>query len=183
MGVPPTPPPPAGGAPRARLAPRADPLATCVFAALVVASFAAFAITQHLKHTPTVVQNFKMTTSFSPYASGRRREEHLSFRIEHSDQVTVAILDSSGVVVATLLHDRPLSSYTQLSLEWDGRRGPTSPPAPAAGTPHDPLAPVDHGALAPSGEYRMRVSLRRQRRTVSSPRSFSLSLAAPGVSG
>jgi hypothetical protein len=156
-------------------APAAAPLARIVFAALVVACFAAFAITQHLKHTPSAVQDFKGPYVFEPSGPpGSHRVEALSFRIAKSDEVTVEIIDSSGNVVATLLHDRPLHGYTTLSYQWDGRRGPTTPPAPAAGTPHDRLKPVDHGALAPRGEYRVRVHLLQQDRTVPSPRSFEL---------
>lgn len=151
-----------------------EPLAKLVFGTLVLACFAAFAITQHLKHTPTVVQDFKMTPYLLPSATGRRRVEHLSFRISHTDEVTVTILDANNAVIATLLSNRPLARYTQLSLQWDGHGGPTTPPAPAAGTPHDPLVPVDHGSLAARGEYRVRVSLRQQKRTVLSPRSFTL---------
>jgi hypothetical protein len=148
-------------------------LARIVFAALVLACFAAFAITQHLKHTPTVVQNFKMTGHFAPRTRGRHALEHLSFRIAHSDEVTVTIEDASGNIVATLLRERPLARYTQLSLVWDGRRGPTSAPS-GDGTPRNPLLPRDHGQLAGAGEYRVRVSLREQHRTVQSPRSFQL---------
>ncbi len=150
-----------------------EPLARAVFGVLVLASFAAFAITQHLKHTPTVVQNFHMTGHFSPGAGGRHALEHISFRIAHSDAVTVAIEDSSGDVVAVLLHERPLARYTQLSLVWDGHRGPTGRPT-GAGTPRDPLFPRDHGALAGAGEYRVRVSLPDQGRTIRSPRTFVL---------
>jgi hypothetical protein len=153
--------------------PSADPLAAVVFATLVLASFAAFAVTQHLKHTPTVVQDFHMTGHFSPRSGALHPLEHLSFRIAHSDDVTVAIEDSSGDVVVTLLKDRPLARYTQLSLVWDGRRGPTGLPT-GAGTPRDPLVPRDHGPLASAGEYRVRVSLRQQNRTVRSPRTFVL---------
>jgi hypothetical protein len=152
-----------------------DPLAKIVFAALVLACFAAFAITQRLKHTPTPVQHFMMNTWFDPSAPGGRHPvEHLSFRIAGSDDVTVAIVDSAGDVVATLLRDRPLARYTQLSLQWDGRHGPTTPPVSASGTPHDRLVPIDHGPLASRGEYRVRVSLRRQNLTRLSPRSFEL---------
>jgi hypothetical protein len=150
-----------------------DPLAALVFATLVLASFAAFAITQHLKHTPTVVQDFKMTGHFSPRAGARHALEHISFRIAHSDDVTVAIEDSSGDVVATLLRERPLARYTQLSLVWDGRHGPTSAPT-GAGVPRDPLFARDRGRPASAGEYRVRVSLRNQQRTVRSPRTFLL---------
>lgn len=148
-------------------------LAAAVFAVLVLASFAAFAITQHLKHTPTVVQNFKMTGHFSPAAGGAHALEHLSFRVAHSDDVTVAVEDSSGNVVATLVRDRPLARYTQLSLVWDGRHGPTGP-ARGRGVPRDPLAPKGRGPLAAPGEYRLVVSLRQQHRTVRSPKTFVL---------
>ena len=37
-----------------------------VFALLVAACFVAFFLTQHLKHTPTAVQVFKLTPFFSP---------------------------------------------------------------------------------------------------------------------
>jgi hypothetical protein len=152
----------------------ADPLAKVVFAALVLASFAAFAVTQHLKHTPTAVQEIRMTPYLEPAASGRRHVEHLSFRIASSDDVTVEIIDAGGADVATLLRGRPLARYTHLSFTWDGHRGPTLAPLPAAGTPHDPLVPRDRGALAPPGEYRVRVSLRNQRRYAISTKSFTL---------
>jgi hypothetical protein len=152
-----------------------DPLAAWVFAALVLACFAAFAITQHLKHTPTPVQRFEMPPWFEPSAAGGPHSvEHLSFRIASSDEVTVAIVNSSEDVVATLLRDRPLARYTQLSFQWDGRRSPTTVPVPAAGTPHDRLVPIDRGPLAPPGEYRVRVTLLHQHLTRLSPRSFEL---------
>jgi hypothetical protein len=162
---------------------RADPLAAWVFGTLVLACFAAFAITQHLKHTPTVVQDFKMTPYFFPHAVGPRRLEHLSFRIANSDEVTVTVLNSTGEEVATLLRERPLARYTQLSFEWNGHRGPTLPSAPASGTSRDPLLPVDRGPLVPAGEYHLRVTLQRQNRSVLSPRSFTLSLTVPQVAG
>jgi hypothetical protein len=150
-------------------------LAKVVFAMLVLACFAAFAITQHLKHTPTAVQRFEMTPYLRPGAGGRRGVEHLSFRIAQADAVTVAIVDSSGREVATLLREYPLARYHQLSFVWDGRRGPTTPPAPAAGTHYHPLVPIDHGPPAPAGEYRVSVSLRSlHRAAVLSPRSFEL---------
>jgi hypothetical protein len=171
----------AGGADAADAGART--LAAWVFAALVLASFAAFALTQHLKHTPTAVQRFEMTPYLFPYAKGARAVEHLSFRIAHADRVTVAVIDANGNVVATLLHERPLAGYRQLSLVWDGHRGPTTPPSPAAGTSRDPLVPVDHGPLAPAGEYSLRVSLRSRPRPVRSPRNFTLSLRVPGAAG
>jgi hypothetical protein len=153
----------------------ADRVAGAVFAALVAACFAAFFITQRLKHTPTAVQAFKLTPFFSPTPAGRIKEERISFRLERGDAVTVTILDSAGDEVATLLRDRPVPRYKQLSLRWNGRlgvpRGYRLLPGPD-GRPS--ILPDNRGRIARAGEYRVRVSLRDRRRSVLSPRSFTL---------
>ena len=137
----------------------AAPLARVVFAALVVASFAAFGVTQRLKHTPTPVQEFEHTPYFSPTPAGHNKQARISFKIEKQDDVTVAIIDSAGNEVATLIRDQPLARYTPLRLTWNGRTGPT-----------------ESGPLAPEGEYRVRVSLRKQDRSVLSTWSITLVL-------
>jgi hypothetical protein len=136
-----------------------DRLAQSVFALLVLASFVAFGLTQRLKHTPTPVQRFTLLPVFSPSPLGHNKHELFSFLISHSDQVTVTIVDSNGATVATVAEDRPLRRYTQLRLAWDGRRGPHA-----------------NGALAPSGEYRVRIALLDQHREIFSPKSFRLIL-------
>jgi hypothetical protein len=147
-------------------------LAQAVFAAIVVACFVAFGITQRLKHTPTVVQNFEMNTAFKPtrapaaacrgrvsttQVNATERLEYLSFKLAQADRVTVAIVDSAGDDVATLARNLPVERYKQLSLCWNGHRGPS-----------------ERGRLAAPGEYRLRVSLRAQHLTKYSPRSFTL---------
>ena len=152
-----------------------DRVAGAVFGVLVAACFAAFFITQRLKHTPTPVQAFKLTPFFSPTPAGHIREERISFRLERGDEVTVTILDSAGNEVATLLRDLLVPRYKQLSLRWNGRlgraRGYRLVPAPD-GRPS--ILPNNRGGLAPAGEYRVRVSLRGRHRAVLSPRSFTL---------
>jgi hypothetical protein len=146
-----------------------------VFALLVLACFAAFFITQRLKHTPTAVQLFKLTPRFSPTPAGHVKEERISFRLARSDAVTVTILDSTGGEVATLVRDRQVRGYKVLSLRWDGRRGVARGYRTVTGAGGHPIIiPLNAGTLAPAGEYRVRVSLREQRRTVESPRSFTL---------
>jgi hypothetical protein len=146
-----------------------------VFALLVIACFAAFFITQRLKHTPTAVQLFKLTPRFSPTPAGHVKDERISFRLARSDAVTVTILDSAGAEVATLVRDRQVRGYKVLSLRWDGRRGiARSYETLSAAGGHPIIVPRNAGALAPAGEYRVRVSLREQRRAVESPRSFTL---------
>jgi hypothetical protein len=151
------------GAPRAttRVRPSlsAESLARIIFALLVLASLAAFLVTQRLKHSPTAVQRFTLLPVFSPSPLGHNKQELFSFRIAHTDRVDVAIIDSNGATVATVAEDRPLRRYTQLELAWNGRQGRHS-----------------DGSLAPSGEYRVRVMLLDEHREVLSPSSFRLIL-------
>jgi hypothetical protein len=157
--------------------PNGDLPARVVFAALVLASFAAFFVTQRLKHTPTAVQRVQMTTVFRPahrapsscrgpvprrLVGATKRLEYLSFKIAQADEVTVEIVDFGGGEVAAIVHDLALERYKQLSLCWNGHRGATQ-----------------RGRLAPPGEYRIRVTLRHQGRTVYPSRSFTLQ--APGA--
>ncbi len=151
-----------------------DPLARLVFALLVIACFAAFLITQRLKHTPTAVQDFDLTPFFSPYPSGHVKQAAISFKLEHAEAVTVTIIDSDGNTVATLVRERPVARYKQFSLRWNGRRGI----AHRYVLTHSPrglaiLVPIDEGAIAPAGEYRVRVGLSGHS-PVLSPRSVTL---------
>ncbi len=152
-----------------------DRVARVVFALLVIACFAAFFVTQRLKHTPTAVQRFQLTPFFSPTPVGHIKEERISFKLAEDDRATVTIIDAKGDVVATLMRDRPLERYKQFSVRWNGRRGAPRRYRALAGTAgHAILVPVNEGPLAPAGEYRVRLSLRGQARTVLSPRSFTL---------
>ena len=146
-----------------------------VFALLVVACFAAFFITQRLKHTPTAVQLFELTPSFSPTLAGHIKQERISFKLARADEVTVTIESVAGDDVATLVRDRPVTRYKQFSLRWNGRLGAARGYAILrAPNGHLTLLPTNPGKLAPAGEYRVRVSLRSQNRTVVSPRNFRL---------
>jgi hypothetical protein len=152
-----------------------ESLARVAFAVLVVACFAAFFVAQRLKHTPTVVQNFKLAGRFSPYAPAGHNQEPISFKLASADEVTVTVVDTSGDTVATLLSDYPVVRYKQFSLRWNGRRGVargyervSSPDGRTI------VVPQNHGSYAPAGEYRVEVNLHAQKRTVSSPRDFTL---------
>lgn len=150
-------------------------LARSVFALLVVACFGAFFVTQRLKHTPTSVQHFKRTPRFSPYPSGHNKLEQISFKLDHADAVTVTILDASGNSVATLLEGYAVPRYKQFSLRWNGHRGRAHGYSlQKTSTGHAFLVPHNRGPLAAPGEYRVRVTLRHQARTVESPWSFTL---------
>ncbi len=95
-------------------------LGQIVFALLVTACFAAFFVTQRLKHTPTAVQSFKLTPIFSPTPAGHVKEERISFKLANAEEVTVTIVDTTGDTVAILARDRPVARYKQFKLRWSG---------------------------------------------------------------
>jgi hypothetical protein len=151
-----------------------DPVAGIVFAVLVVACFAAFLITQRLKHTPTAVHRFELSTAFSPYPGSHANLEEIAFELANAEPVTVAIIDSNGNTVATLVSDFPAPRYKDVSLRWNGRRG-TAHRLGHLITPAGRSIPVpdNEGAIAPPGEYRVSLSLRNHGQVLL-PRSFSL---------
>jgi hypothetical protein len=143
-----------------------------VFGVLVVACFAAFGVTQRLKHTPTPVQEFKMDEAFHPtrvpaaacrgrvpagLVNSSARVEYLAFKIAQADAVTVEIVDAANDRVATVVRDLPVARYKPVSLCWNGQLGPT-----------------ERSGLAPAGEYRLLVHLHDQDLTRYSTRSFKL---------
>jgi hypothetical protein len=151
-----------------------DPLARIVFALLVIACFAAFLITQRLKHTPTAVQEFKLTPFFSPYPSGHIKQAAISFKLAHAEAVTVTIIDANGNTVATLVRHYPVARYKPFSLRWNGRRGSARHIQHTLSLRGLAIAiPANEGTIAPAGEYRVRVSLRHHG-AVLSPQSFTL---------
>jgi hypothetical protein len=152
-----------------------DRLAQVVFALLVLACFAAFVITQRLKHTPTAVQSFKLTPIFSPTPTGHIKAEQISFKLAKADEVTVTILAADGNEVATLVRNRPVVRYKQFSLRWNGRMGEAHRFTIRLGADETTIVtPLNTGAPAPAGEYRVQVSLREQHRSVRSPSGFIL---------
>lgn len=131
-----------------------DPVARVVFALMVLGSFAAFAVTQRLKHTPTIVQGLYMSASFTPGSRTSNAVERISFKIAHADRVRVTVIDSQGDTVRTLAHSLPLPPYKTVRLYWNGHEA--------------------HGRHASPGTYRVRIELLRQKREVLSPQAFEL---------
>ena len=151
-----------------------DRVARALFALLVLACFAAFFVTQRLKHTPTVLQMFKLTPRFSPTPHGHIKAERISFKLAQADAVTVVILDASGNEVATLVRDYPVRRYKLFSLRWNGRLGVARGYTLVSSNGHPSVQAENDGPRAPAGDYRVRVSLRAHHRVLDSPRSFTL---------
>jgi hypothetical protein len=130
-----------------------------IFAGLVVATFAAFFVTTRLKRSTPVIEQLTFRRSFSPNGDGRFDAALFGLRLRRSDEVTVSIVTRDGDDVRTLAEDVELSNHRRYRFRWDGRN--------------------DNGSRARDGEYHLRVGLRRQGRSVTSPRKLFLDTVAP----
>jgi flagellar hook assembly protein FlgD len=126
-------------------------LARLTFAALVVATFGAFFVTQRLKRTPPPVNEVRAVRLFSPNQDGRKDRARVSFTIKKDDDVTVDVISTDGDRVRRLADGRELKAFRRMSLPWDGRD--------------------DDDRMVQDGTYRYRVALRREGRTVTLPYS------------
>jgi len=124
-------------------------LTRAVFGLLVIATFAAFFVTQRLKHSPTLVQAATAIPYIYP-AKGHRNAV-ISFKLRQADEVTVTVVGPAGDDVDTLASGAQMPAYQQRAFRW---RGVTT-----AGRP------------APPGLYTIRIRLRVAGRSVLLSRS------------
>ena len=129
------------------------------------------------KHRPTSVQQFKLTPNFAPTPAGRHKQEQISFKLAHAERGDG---DDHRRATGTSWR-RSLTGYpvaplqnSLAALERAPGHRPLIPHASPrrAGTPTS--CPRTGAAVAPAGEYRVRLRLSRQREPVLSPRSFTL---------
>lgn len=124
-------------------------LPLAAFGALVVATVAAFFITQHLKVTTPLIagQTYGMTPhNIVPTSRSCPAVTTYFHVLHHADSVNVYIVDRSGRIVRTLARNVPGAIKQNLQFTWDGR--------------------LPNGAPAPAGLYNFRVTLVHQRRTI-----------------
>src|SRR3954453_22998470 len=101
---------------RERIAKRA----TIVFALLVVATVAAFFVTQRLKRSAPVIRHVMMPLYVSPNGDGRKDTAMIRFRLPKADdRVTVSMVDANGDEVRRLA-DRRLGKGRHRFV-WNGR--------------------------------------------------------------
>jgi hypothetical protein len=134
-------------------------LTTVTLISLLVATAAAFAITERLKLTKSAVYGTTVSTSLSPTCGCVYRRATIFFKLRRPDNITVTVLNSKGQDV-TLLAAR---SYPRgaVTLQWNGRD--------------------DGNHRLPDGTYRVRIHLTGQHQTIEFPNRIQLDTKAPQV--
>src|SRR5919112_1698489 len=151
----------------------ARPVVRAVFALLVVATIAAFFVTQQLKSEfPLVIRFSAKPKQFSPNDDRYRDSTQVGFDLSEPAKVTFSIMDGEGNEIRRLVDDRQLAGDAKHRFRWDGRD--------------------DEGLPVPDGVYRMRVLRRdeggvfdpsRRTRVDRTPPRVTLIPAKPNVIG
>lgn len=123
--------------------------------ALLVATAAAFALTEGLKLEQSPIFGTRVTKVFSPALGGAE----ISFRLRKADTVRVSLVDGAGDVVRTLV-DRHYGTG-RVTVVWDGRD--------------------DDRNVLPEGAYKPRVHLSGARRTIELPNPIRVDTAGPEI--
>ena len=128
--------------------------------ALLAATATAFALTEGLKLEPSPILGTDVEKVFSPVCGCPSEQARISFRLREADILDVALIDSGGTVVA-----RPVQGERfdrgRVVIRWDG--------LDADGEP------------LPEAEYRPRVHLREERRTIVLPNPIEIDVTPPVV--
>jgi hypothetical protein len=134
-------------------------VARVTFLVLVGASFSAFFVAQRLKSTPPFIEVRAITQYFSPNGDGRRDVNRISIRLRVSDDATIDVVNLDGDRVKRLADSTPMVAHRPLRLVWDGTG--------------------DDGRVVPDGQYRLRVSLRKENRSATVQRTTRVDTRAP----
>jgi hypothetical protein len=135
-------------------------LISATLVALLVATAAAFAITERLKLTKSPIYRTLVSTTFSPKCGCARRSANVRIFLRRADTLDVEIDDVHGHEVALLAGGAPYRRG-EAKFRWTGR--------------------TDGGLLAPDGVYRARIHLARQHQTIVLPNRILLDTQPPKV--
>jgi hypothetical protein len=134
-------------------------LARAVFILLVGATVAAFFTAQRLKGEPAVAQVDGLVHVFSPNGDHFKDVARFVVELRERSEVSVDVVDAEGEAVRRLAEAATVSPRSPLRLRWDGR--------------------TDDGVRVPDGRYRVRVTLRREGRSVTVPRTTLVDTQPP----
>ncbi len=134
-------------------------LTTVTLVGLLVATAAAFAITERLKLTKSAVYGTVIDTTVSPTCGCVHRRATIFFKLRRSDDITVTVLNGRGQDVALLTAQQyPRGPVT---LTWNGRD--------------------DSNRRVRDGTYRVRIHLTGQHQTIEFPNRIQLDTKPPQV--
>jgi flagellar hook assembly protein FlgD len=134
-------------------------LARVVFVLLLGATFAAFFAAQRIKGAPPAVQVRGMERYFSPNGDRARDVNRFRLRLDERKVVSVDVVDASGEAIRRIADGATVQPSRLLRLSWDGR--------------------TNGGTRAEDGEYRVRVTLREEGRSVTAGRLMRLDTEPP----
>jgi hypothetical protein len=120
-------------------------LTTVTLLGLLVATSAAFAITEHLKLIKSPLFGPKVSKVLSPVCDCAEKTATIAIELRHADRVTVTIVDSAGNKVDTIASGVRLPAHRSYPFVWDGL--------------------TQDGTEAPDGVYRPEIHLAEARRT------------------
>ena len=135
-------------------------LSTVALLGLLIATAAAFAITERLKLVKSPIYGTQVAKRFSPVCGCARSTARISVVLRHGDSVTVSIVDARRDPVRILAVGRSLPRG-RVVWHWDGTN--------------------DRGGRAPDGVYRVQIHLVRAHRTILLPNRIALDTHPPQV--
>lgn len=135
-------------------------LTSAALVALLVATAAAFAITERLKLTKSAIYGTHVSSTFSPKCGCARRNANVRILLRRPDTLNVEIDDRHGHEVA-LLAGGAAYRRGEAKFRWTGL--------------------TDGGQLAPDGVYRVQIHLSRQHQTILVPNTIRLDTKPPKI--
>jgi hypothetical protein len=131
---------------------------TLLVLALLVATTAAFALTEALKLQRSPVTAPRFDKLFSPTCGCETNVADLSLRLREPATIDAVVVDEDGDAVRTLAANAK-RRRGPVAFEWDGR--------------------TDAGDVVPDGRYRLRIHLDEQRRTIVIPNPIRVDTDPP----
>ena len=135
-------------------------LSTATIVGLLIATAAAFAITERLKLTKSPITGTHISKTFSPVCGCARSHANISVVLRHRDVVDVTIDGADRRPVRRLVAGESVLRGRAV-FHWDGS--------------------TDAGTRAPDGVYRVQIHLDHQHRTILIPNEIVLDTVAPEV--
>jgi hypothetical protein len=124
-------------------------LTTVTLLGLLVATAAAFAITEHLKLIKSPVYGALVSKFLAPTCGCETSKASIRIKLRHEDRVRLTILDSQGHTVATIARSAHVPGKQRKNFYWDGH--------------------TEDGSLAPDGAYRPEIHLAHAGRKILFP--------------